>query len=182
MLEQMTRSRGNGHQELLIPAVAPWPIFTVELVTGLTVLAEWSVDNIGDLAGDVYMELEIIRPMWPSPQRLISTLPGEDRFSTEMDLALVRGCGAGIVTVPPGATLTVRAAALLEPGATPTPVTLDVQIRLREVVDPEATDPAHVGPVITDGEYSQDGVIVVVAPVGAAELAAIDLPDLFVVA
>ncbi len=133
----------------------------IELDQGLMVLSRWSVTNQGGAPEVVYMELEVIRPMFPSPQRLVATLPGRNRWSSEND-SIVAETSSNSVLVGSTSPATIAAVVIFRPAATPTPVDLDIRMRLRVVKDTQTRDPAHVGPVLEGGEYIQNNVIRVV--------------------
>jgi len=129
--------------------------------TGLQFTATWKCQNTGDTAADVYMELEVVRPSFPSPQRLVQTLPGQDKFFTEMSTrALVVTTAAAVVSIKPGGGPTsVGAIAFLYSQAMPAPITIDVRVMLRRVDNAAAATPEGVGPIIALGEHFQAGVL-----------------------
>lgn len=134
----------------------------IGLRDGLIVQAQWSVQSVDTQETTLYLELEIIRPMFPSPQRLISTLPGNGRFSSEMNPLNIARAQAVTKAVSAGGRADVFALVEFAPAATPAPVTLDLRLRLRVVENQNEGDPSKVGPVVNDGEFSQNGIFKIV--------------------
>lgn len=142
----------------------------IGLRDGLMVQAQWSVQSVDTQAVRLYLEMEIIRPMFPSPQRLISTLPGNGRFSSEMNPLKILRAQAVTKLVTAGGRADLFAVAEFAPAATPAPVTLDLRLRIRVVENDQEGDPSKVGPVVNDGEFKQDGIFKIVRGVPVEQL------------
>lgn len=125
--------------------MAVWPIITVYIGPndGITITSRWQVSNTSNASVPVYLNLEIVRGMWPNPQRLIGTLPGSGRFTSEAP-SLVQTASASVVNVPSGGMAYVTALCVFRHSMTPAPVDLDAQVRLFVVKNLATTDPTQV--------------------------------------
>lgn len=147
---------------------------------GLFVQVIWPVKQTAFGTEECYLELEIIRPMFPNPQRLIATLP-DSRFTTEMDPTLVVSEFSPTFTIATGQLVDVFASFIFRREATPPPVNLDIYLALRMVLDKTTQDPTKVGPIIAGGEHpKQVSVIQVVetalAAIGQPGMVAFSVP------
>lgn len=146
---------------------------------GLFVQCIWPVRQTSIGSENCYLELKIVRPRTFLPDTtLVDTLP-DNRFTTEMDPALVAQVISPVHTISTGQTVDVNVQVFFRHDATPPPVSLDIYLALRVVRNRTANNPGDVGPIMIGGEHvRQQDVIEVVE----TALAAIGQPGMTVLA
>jgi len=134
----------------------------------LTVVTAWAqgtgIRNVGNIATQVYMELEVVRVrgglIGLPDTTLVRTLPGVNRFTEDTGRPdLVRLVTAYSVSIAPGELGPPAAVVQLWRDAAPDGARLKVVTRVRRVDNPNGASPDEVGPVVAGGFHEQSDVI-----------------------